>query len=235
LVNTIISPEEVQRLREENAALRTQIAWLQNQLFGPGKSEKLDRAQLLLKLGELEKLAAAARPVETITYEREKGPKAPRALPAETFAHLPVKETVVIEPTEVQADPSIYERIGEERSFEVDVTPPKLFKREIIRPKYRHRLDHTRAPLVAAAPARPVAGGYASAGLLAWIMLSKYVDHQPLYRTNVAALGRQTHAPDDERLGRVDRAVAGADLPADVSRSAGEWICAGRRDAGALQ
>ena len=40
-------------LREENAVLRTQIAWLQNQLFGPGKSEKLDRAQLLLKLGEL--------------------------------------------------------------------------------------------------------------------------------------------------------------------------------------
>jgi hypothetical protein len=27
-----------------------------------------------------------------------------------------------------------------------------------------------------------VAGGYASAGLLAWITLSKYVDHQPLYR-----------------------------------------------------
>jgi len=25
-------------------------------------------------------------------------------------------------------------------------------------------------------------GGYASAGLLAWIALSKYVDHQPLYR-----------------------------------------------------
>jgi transposase len=169
-------------LREENAVLRTQIAWLQNQLFGPGKSEKLDRAQLLLKLGELEKLAAAARPVETITYEREKGPKTPRALPAETFAHLPVKETVVIEPAAVQADPSVYEQIGEERTFEVDVTPPKLFNREIIRPKYRHRLDRARAPLVAPAPARPVAGGYASAGLLAWITLSKYVDHQPLYR-----------------------------------------------------
>jgi transposase len=161
---TILDP--VQRLEQENGVLRekvvelnAQIAWLQNQLFGPGKSEKLDRAQLLLKLGELEKLAAA-----------------------ETFAHLPVKETVVIEPREVQADPSVYEKIGEERTFEVDVTPPKLFKREIIRPKYRHRLDRVRAPLVAPAPARPVAGGYASAGLLAWITLSKYVDHQPLYR-----------------------------------------------------
>jgi transposase len=184
-----VTLDPVQRLEKENGLLRdkvvelsAQIAWLQNKLFGPGKSEKLDRAQLLLKLGELEKLAAAAQTVETVTYERTKGPREPRALPAETFAHLPVKETLVIEPTAVQADPTLYERIGEERTFEVDVTPPKLFKREIIRPKYRHRLDRSRAPLVAPAPARAVAGGYASAGLLAWIMLSKYVDHQPLYR-----------------------------------------------------
>ena len=29
---------------------------------------------------------------------------------------------------------------------------------------------------------RPVAGGYASSGLLAWFALSKYVDHMPLFR-----------------------------------------------------
>jgi transposase len=178
---TAIPLDEVQLLREEIAHLRTQIAWLKKQLFGPGKSETLDRAQLLLTLGELEKLAAE-RPVETITYERTKGPAAPRPLPAENFAHLPVKETVVIEPAAVQADPTLYEKIGEERTFEVDVIPPQLFKREIVRPKYRHRLDRSRAPLVAAAPARPVAGGYASAGLLAWVLIAKYCDHLPLYR-----------------------------------------------------
>ena len=80
------------------------------------------------------------------------------------------------------------------------MTPPKLFKREFVRPKYRHRLDRNRAPLIAAAPARPVAGGYASAGLLAWIALSKYVDHLPLYRLEQmsrrwgATLARQTMA-----------------------------------------
>lgn len=36
--------------------------------------------------------------------------------------------------------------------------------------------------MVAPAPARAVPGGYVSAGLLAWILLSKYVEHQPLYR-----------------------------------------------------
>jgi transposase len=47
---------------------------------------------------------------------------------------------------------------------------------------YRHRLERTRALVVAPALARAVPGGYVSAGLLAWIVLAKYVDHQPLYR-----------------------------------------------------
>ena len=201
----MISPEkkhsEVDLLRQENAVLRTQIAWLKKQLFGPGKSETIERAQLLLKLGELEKLAATSAPkTETITYERPAGKPALRTPPAEAFAQLPVQETLEVIPDEVKSEPELYERIGEERTFEVDVTPPKLFKREIVRPKYRHRIDRSRAPVCAAAPARAVAGGYASAGLLAWIALSKYADHQPLYRLEQmskrwgASLSRQTMA-----------------------------------------
>lgn len=82
---------ELSIFRNEVASLRSQIAWFKQQLFGPGKSEKLDRAQLLLKLNELEKLCAAERPTETIHYERTKGPGEKRVLPAESFAHLPVK------------------------------------------------------------------------------------------------------------------------------------------------
>lgn len=174
--------DEVQSLREENAVLRAQIAWLKQQLFGPGKSETLDRAQLLLKLGELERLATAVRPTETITYERPAGPAPKRTLPAESFAHLPVKETVELIPEPVRADPDVYERIGEERTFEVDIVPPQLFKREIVRPKFRHCLDRNRAPLVAPAPKRIVTGGFASAGLVAWALTAKYGDHLPLYR-----------------------------------------------------
>ncbi len=178
-----ISPDEVQLLREENLVLRRQIQWLKQKLFGPGQSEKLDRAQLLLQLGALEQFATAAeRPVATVSYERATGPAPKRTLPAESFAHLPVQETVVIEPPAVQADPTLYEKIGEERTFEVDVVPPKLFKREIVRPKYRHRLDRNRAPLLAPAPARVVPGGFASAGLIAWALTAKYADHLPLYR-----------------------------------------------------
>jgi len=174
--------EENQILKQKVAELCAQIEWLKKQLFGGGKSEKLDRAQLLLKLGELEKLVAPERPTETITYERPAGPAPKRTLPAESFAHLPVQETVVIEPPAVQADPTLYEKIGEERTFEVDIVPPKLFKRAIVRPKYRHRLDRNRAPLLAPAPARVVPGGFASAGLIAWALTAKFADHLPLYR-----------------------------------------------------
>jgi hypothetical protein len=181
-MSAAVTSDEVQRLREEHAVLRAQITWLKQQLFGPGKSETLERAQLLLQLGELEKLAAAQRPMATITYERPTGPAPKRTLPAESFAHLPVKETIEIIPEPVRAAPGLYERISEERTFEIDVTPPQLFKREIVRPKFRHCLDRNRAPLLAPAPPRVVMGGFASAGLIAWALTAKYCDHLPLYR-----------------------------------------------------
>jgi hypothetical protein len=87
----------------------------------------------------------------------ERAPVQKRIALAEAFAHLPVAETREIVPAAVQAEPELYERIGEEETIEVDIVPPQLFKRRIVRPKYRHRLDRNRAPLVAPAPARPVA------------------------------------------------------------------------------
>jgi transposase len=167
-------------LKGENSALRSELAWLKRQMFGPGKSEKLDRLQGALPLGQI--APAAPAKTESIRYERTVQTREQRPVPAELFKDVPVTETVELIPAEVQAAPQDYERIGEERTFEIDVRQPKLVKREIVRPKFRHKLDRTQPPVVAPAPARPVAGGYASAGLLAWIALSKYVHHLPLYR-----------------------------------------------------
>ncbi len=67
-------------------------------------SGKVRIAQLPLQLGELEKLAAAARPKETITRERAARPVLKHPLPSKPFAHLQVKETVEIIPASVRAD-----------------------------------------------------------------------------------------------------------------------------------
>lgn len=171
-------PLLVQRI----AALEAKLAWFQKQVFGGGKSEKLDLSQQQLALGGVEEArAAVAEKTEQIAYERSRS-REPRRTPAETFAHVPVTETVELVPEVVQRDPELYERIGEERTFEIDLVPARLVKRELVRPKYRHRLDRSRAPLLAAAPARVVPGGYASAGLIASIVIGKYVDHLPLFR-----------------------------------------------------
>lgn len=162
------------------AELELQLALFKKQIFGTGKNEKQDKTQLLLKLGQLETKLLEAK-TATITYERRE-PSAPQPPAEAVFAHLPVKERIEIIPTQVQADPTLYERIGEETTFEVDMVPPQLFKRLIVRPKYRHALDRSRPPLVAPAPKRPVEGGYASAGLIAYVVLSKYAHHLPLFR-----------------------------------------------------
>jgi len=44
--------------QEEIAQLKVQIAWLKKRFYGPGLGETLDRAQMLLQIEGVEKLAA---------------------------------------------------------------------------------------------------------------------------------------------------------------------------------
>lgn len=173
---------ENQHLLAEVAVLRQQLDWFKRQVFGSGKSEKTDRLQALLALEGGAAAPAPEAPAKTVSYERSNQRRKDRTTPAEAFKHVPVAETVVIEPEEVKAQPEAFEKIGEERTFEIDVVPPRIFKREIVRPKYRSKGDRTMPPVLAPAPVRAVQGGYASAGLLAWIIVSKYQFHLPLYR-----------------------------------------------------
>jgi hypothetical protein len=173
--------ERLTTLEEENADLRAQVEWFKRNLFGTGKSETLDALQTRLKLGEeAAQPEASAQKKETISYERAKPRK--RDLPAERFKNLPVLETTELVPDAVKADPEAYERIGEEVTFEVKITPPKLWKHEIVRGKFRHKLDRSRPPMIAPALKRPIDNSYASAELLAYIALGKYLYHIPLYR-----------------------------------------------------
>ena len=55
--------------------------------------------------------------------------------------------------------------------------PPKLYRIEYIKRKYRLKSDRDQAPLIAPSPKRPVQG-IASISLLVHVLLSKYVDHR---------------------------------------------------------
>ncbi len=71
-------------------------------------------------------------------------------------------------------------KIGEDVSEQIDVEPAKFTVHRHIRPRYACKHCET----VTAAPVPPavIDGGMAAAGLLVWVIISKFADHLPLYR-----------------------------------------------------
>ena len=84
---------------------------------------------------------------------------------------------VVLEPEE---DVTGCVRIGEEITEELDYVPGHFFVRRFIRPKYARPQEAGIA--IAPAPVRVIDKGIPGPMLLAFILVSKYVDHLPLYR-----------------------------------------------------
>ena len=71
-------------------------------------------------------------------------------------------------------------KIGEDISEQLDVEPARFFVHRHIRPQYACRACET--VIAAAVPPAIIDGGMAAPGLLAWVAVSKYTDHLPLYR-----------------------------------------------------
>lgn len=70
--------------------------------------------------------------------------------------------------------------IGEDVSEQLDAEPARFFVHRHIRPQYACRACETvsAAPI----PAAVIDGSLAAPGLLAWVVIQKYLDHLPLYR-----------------------------------------------------
>ena len=71
-------------------------------------------------------------------------------------------------------------KIGEDISEQLDVEPARFFVHRHIRPQYACRVCET--VTAAVVPPAIIDGGMAAVGLLAWVAVSKLVDHLPLYR-----------------------------------------------------
>jgi transposase len=99
-------------------------------------------------------------------------------------------------------------KIGEDISEQLDVEPARFFVHRHIRPQYACRACETIS--AAPVPAAVIDGGMAAPGLLTWVMISKFMDHLPLYRLEQIAaraqvpLARSTLA---EWVGRVGVAL----------------------------
>jgi len=172
---------QVAMLQQENRLLQQKVHFLLKRMFGRS-SEKLDRRQLELLLGELESLTSPPPPPPN---DPPPQPPAPRRAPRDRKPQLPPDaptEEIIIDPEDVQRDPNAYRQIGQEVTEEFDVIPTKYLRRLIIRRKFVPKADRTAAPVLAPLPPRLIPGSVATPGLLTDILLKKYVDHLPLYR-----------------------------------------------------
>lgn len=160
--------------------LHLQIAKLKRMQFGR-KSEKIDRKleQLEARLEDLiAEEGAVEQKTQTAAVPRAKSPHQP--LPE----NLP-REERIIEPVE-EACPQCggnLKPLGEDVSEQLEVIEAAF---KVIRHVRRKKACACCDCIVQApAPSRPISRSFAGPGLLANIAVSKFADHQPLYRQAV--------------------------------------------------
>ena len=168
--------------------LRVQLAVLRRERYGRS-SERLDAeiGQLEMLIGDLEEDTAAGNAAAEEKQKargedgerRQRRPALRRPLPE----HLP-RETVVHEPVPACrcgcTDLSRLTRLGEDVTEILEKVPARLKVIRHVRPRYACR--NCEAVLQAPAPDLPVERGRPGPGLLAHVLVSKYLDGLPLYR-----------------------------------------------------
>jgi transposase len=111
-----------------------------------------------------------------MSYVRRKETSHPGRSPLPN--HLPVEEI------EIYPQGNLEEMvcIGKEITEELDCTPAKLFIRRYIRYKYAPKDKEKTGVVMGELPERVIDKGIPGYGLLARILVDKYMDHLPLYR-----------------------------------------------------
>lgn len=180
--------DTLEERRRKIEQLQQRVADLLRERYGRS-SEKLDGDQLKLALDEVaaalseamapeEATAAAPVPEPPAAPPPKKGHgrnKLPDSLPRDTTEHLPAEVLLKCECGCTK------ERIGEETSERLDYKPACFRVLRNVRPKFACP-DCSEGVVIAPPPAAVIEKGLATAGLLAYIIVSKYADHLPLAR-----------------------------------------------------
>ena len=173
-----ILKNKYQKALDEIGVLKHELAELKRMIFG-SKSERfipVSDDQLTL-FNDIEPKEAPQEQEEIINYSRTKATKDKKqpirgVLPS----HLPrVEET--IEPENLEKGAA---KIGQEVTEILEYNPANLFVRRIIRPKYA--LKEQKGVVIGELPTLPLPKSNAGASILAYIIVSKMVDHLPFYR-----------------------------------------------------
>lgn len=163
-------------LQEKNAKLEHELTELKRMIFG-SRSERFiptGTSQTSLFDTQQQEVNTEEPKHEDITYRRKKSKGQPKR--TDIPAHLPRTEEVV-EPTDL---PEGSVKIGKEITEKLEYTPGKVYVRRIVRPKYA--LPEKQGVTVAELPTQTLPKSMAGSSLLAYLFVSKFIDHLPFYR-----------------------------------------------------
>ncbi|MFO7863282.1 MAG: IS66 family transposase, partial [Salinivirgaceae bacterium] len=182
-----IPAAEYQSLLGKSQDLEIKVAQLQHQyeqlkrmIFG-SKSERFiaeeDNNQLKFDFGEtIEEKPVEEKPTEEVTYKRKKKSKGKQPVRVPLPPHLP-REKHILEPTDKKEGDR---KIGETITEILEYQEAKLYVKSYHRPKYA--TPGKDGVKVAELPSLPIPRGNAGPGLLAYLTISKFIDHLPFYR-----------------------------------------------------
>jgi len=172
--------QEVTRLKQQVDYLTEQLNYFKRMVFGQKRERFIPASDNQLSIfGADEAAADLHAEKEEITYSRDKN-KAKKQTPHFRNAipdHIPRKE-IIIEPEGI--DITGLKRIGEEITEELEYEEAKLYVNKYIRPKYAKKYDE--GVIIAELPGRIIPKGIAGVGLISHIIVSKFIDHLPIYR-----------------------------------------------------
>src|SRR5580692_6844143 len=165
----------IAQLRQELDQLKKMIFSARSERFEPAGDSVTQQLSLALSA---EKQPTMAVP-QQISYRRIINEPSHIRLTAPSRSPLPAhleRRDIILEPGMAEG----LKKIGEEVTEELEYEPGKLFVNRYVRPKYVNA-DNT-GILVGSMPDRPLPKAIAGPGLLAQIVIDKYVDHLPLHR-----------------------------------------------------
>lgn len=211
LVNQLLNDKE--KMASDLSHLKFQLAELKRAIFG-SKSERFE-SKMIPQQGVLDlKFEVTQEPkmpeplIEEISYEREKSNGKKKPSRSTLPSHIPTVENIIPRP----AGTENWKVIGLEISSRLDYQPASIFRHDEIREKLVNPENEDDGVKIAPLPATLIPKGKLGAGLIAYIIVSKFVDHLPYYRL-ISMFAREGVTINDSILNDSVREVYKAFLP----------------------
>jgi transposase len=176
---------EYGQLQEKHAELAETLALLRRYVYGqrrerftddPGQGHLFDIPEILA-----EPEPAALTLADDAAPQQSKAARTPRRTRLDHLPHIRIPHDVPESEKTCSCCGGPKTHIGDDESRELDFIPARLAVKVHVLPKYAcpKCRDGVSSPPV---PPKPIPGGIAGAGLVSFVITSKFADHLPLYR-----------------------------------------------------